>query len=165
MEKILSSRPFIGGQFVDGLSHESLDILDKYSGDLITNVDFCNKQQIDQTLSICDQAFEKYKKFSMADRAEILKEIAVKLEKFQETFAELICVEAGKPIDYARIEVKRSIENLKIASRHAYYNFEETVNFPDQSGLTGHVKKFPIGTVLGISPYNFPLNWRNFVFV
>jgi acyl-CoA reductase-like NAD-dependent aldehyde dehydrogenase len=94
-------------------------------------------------------------------RREILEDVAAALIEQKERFAQLIVAEAGKPIRLARSEVDRAIRTFKTAA-------EETVrlsgeNIPldlteSNEGRWGLVQRFPVGPVLAITPFNFPLN-------
>lgn len=158
MDSILNEKLYIAGSFCEGKSNESFQIIDKYHQDEIASVKACSEEQVYEAIAFSESAFEKYKSFSMKDRSELLFDLAKSLKKHQREFSLLISAEAGKPIDYARVEVERSIDNIEIAARYALNDLGETVNFPNESGLTGLIKRFPIGPVVGISPFNFPLN-------
>ena len=80
------------------------------------------------------------------------------LEK--EKFINLIVSEAGKPIDYARAEIERSMMVLQFAAEEALRLSGEVVPMEYGAGVgkTAFTKRFPIGPILAISPFNFPLN-------
>ncbi|MBT4774984.1 MAG: aldehyde dehydrogenase family protein [Crocinitomicaceae bacterium] len=93
-------------------------------------------------------------------KALILKTIAQALESSKDDLIALLVQEAKKPVKYARIEVKRCIDTFNIASEEAtripreYISLNRSLN----SNKEGYVKRFPLGAIFGITPFNFPLN-------
>ncbi len=72
----------------------------------------------------------------------------------------LIAREAGKPIGYARNEVVRALDNIATGIRETLNFTGETVpmDYLNGKGRTAYTVRVPYGPVLGISPFNFPLN-------
>ena len=93
-------------------------------------------------------------------RSAILKEICTSLAASKGELAQLITEESKKPIKYAMQEVSRSIHTFEIASEEAKRKPQEFFDLDWTKGPAkqGIVKCFPIGPVIGITPFNFPLN-------
>lgn len=75
--------------------------------------------------------------------------------------AELITAESGKPIRWARVEMARGAANFNRAAEEAKRFSGEMVRLDDDpvgTGRVGMVRRFPVGPVLGITPFNFPMN-------
>jgi len=73
----------------------------------------------------------------------------------------LSAMEAGKPIGEARAEVRRTQATFRIASEEAKRIEGEVVPLDASDGATrgfGVVRRFGVGPVLAITPFNFPLN-------
>lgn len=106
-------------------------------------------------------AFAETKKLSSFQRAEILSFISRRLSERREEFGRLITEETGKPIFLSRSEVDRSIFTFSIAAEEAR-RIEGTVLPLDLNagspGRFGIVRRFPLGPVGAITPFNFPLN-------
>jgi acyl-CoA reductase-like NAD-dependent aldehyde dehydrogenase len=93
-------------------------------------------------------------------RKEILEDIAAALIEQKERFAQLIVAEAGKPVRAARIEVERAILTFKTAAEEAIRLGGESIPLDlaeGNEGRWGLVQRFPVGPVLAITPFNFPL--------
>ena len=105
-------------------------------------------------------AFEEIRKLPSYKRAEILGNIGDGIQKRSEEFARSIALEAGKPIIDARGEVERAIGTFQIAAEESKRMLGEYIPL-DISGRsknrTAINKRFPIGPILGISPFNFPV--------
>src|SRR5450756_1966697 len=79
----------------------------------------------------------------------------------REEFARTICQEAGKPIKTSRIEVARAINTFQIAAEESTRIYGEYIpldTLASTSGRWGLVRRFPLGPVFAITPFNFPLN-------
>ena len=87
--------------------------------------------------------------------------IARAIEERQAAFAELLAREAGKPIALARGEVARAISTFEIAAEEATRHprrGDAARHDRDHARLSGSWVRVPAGPVIGISPFNFPLN-------
>ena len=94
-------------------------------------------------------------------RAEALEHVRRRLDEEAETCAELITAESGKPIAWARAEVRRAVSTFRWAAEEARRFGGEVQRLDTDSAAEGRmaiVRRFPRGPVLGISPFNFPLN-------
>jgi glyceraldehyde-3-phosphate dehydrogenase (NADP+) len=90
-----------------------------------------------------------------------LRSIANYISSHKEEFARTMAQEAGKPLKAARTEVERAVFTFTVAA-------EETTRIPGEylsldwqqftSGRWGIVRRFPLGPIAGITPFNFPLN-------
>lgn len=88
-------------------------------------------------------------------------QIADKVKERKDEFAQALCIEAGKPITDANAEIGRAIDTFTAAA-------EESTRIPGEylsldisernAGFQGIVRRFPIGPLSLISPFNFPLN-------
>ena len=106
-------------------------------------------------------AFNETRKLSSFRRAEILRKIARGIAARREEFTRTICREAGKPIRTARIEVDRGIYTFEVAAEEATRIYGEYVpldTLASTEGRWGLMRRFPLGPVFAITPFNFPLN-------
>lgn len=116
---------------------------------------------LEEALSSAISAFEVLKGYPAYRRAEILQKVVDGLKKSEEELARTIALEAGKPIKDARGEARRAVNTFQIALEESKRLGGEILPLdimPGSEGRTGLVRRFPIGPVLGISPFNFPLN-------
>ncbi len=91
----------------------------------------------------------------------MLRRIAENIAERKEEFATTMVQEAGKPIKAARIEVDRAIFTFNIAAEESTRIYGEYLPLDWQEftvGRWGIVKRFPLGPIAGITPFNFPLN-------
>src|SRR6267154_1209372 len=79
----------------------------------------------------------------------------------KEEFARTLAQEAGKPIRAARIEVERAVFTFNVAAEESTRIYGEYIPLDWQeytAGRWGIVRRFPLGPVAGITPFNFPIN-------
>ena len=94
-------------------------------------------------------------------RAEILEKVSAAIADRIEEFAELIALEAGKPIRTARVEAGRGVFVFKVAAEESKRLYGEVVPLdwlPGNERREAIIKRVPLGPVAGITPFNFPLN-------
>lgn len=107
------------------------------------------------------EAFHITRKMSSFQRSSVLRKIADGIRQRREEFARTICQEAGKPIKIARGEVDRGIYTFAVAAEEASRIYGEYIpldTLEATSGRWGLMRRFPLGPVFAITPFNFPLN-------
>ena len=155
---IIQTQNYINGKFV---SHTTkLPVYNKYSQELLAEIPLANAHQIKDAITSNASAFQIMRNYSAGKRAEFLETIYQKLSEKKEAFAELIALEGGKPISYARSEVMRGLDNIKTGIRETYQFSGEIVpiDYLNGQGKTAYTIRKPLGAVLAITPFNFPLN-------
>lgn len=137
------------------------EVRNPYDGGLVGRVPLATAEQREAATAAAVEAFRQTRGFPRFRRAEILRNIADGIDRRRDELAETITKESGKPIQYARGEVHRAIQTFTIASEEAKRIGGEIVPVdiePRGEGYTSLYYRFPIGPILGISPFNFPLN-------
>jgi glyceraldehyde-3-phosphate dehydrogenase (NADP+) len=150
---------YINGKFTEG-NGDRLSVYDKYTGKLIKELNTADEKDIDNVIQSADEAFNETSSLSSGERQRILHDIADGVEKNAQNLAEIICSEAGKPIDYANTELQRAQQTLHLAAEETIRFGGEKLNldYGKAEGRTAYTVNMPVGPVLGITPFNFPLN-------
>ena len=107
------------------------------------------------------RSFEITRRLGGFERQRILRAIAAAIEKDSEGFARLMALEAGKPIKTARLEVDRAVFTFNVAAEEAVRIGGEYLPLDWQAHTAGRwaiVRRFPLGPISAITPFNFPLN-------
>ena len=137
------------------------EIKSPYDQSVVGKVHFAEERQVQEALTAADEAFLETKKLSSHERSIVLEKISSEIERSKEELAKSIVLTAGKTIKSSRIEVERSVNTFKIASEEAKRMEGEIIPL-DLSAQTkerwGFVRRFPIGVIAAITPFNFPLN-------
>jgi glyceraldehyde-3-phosphate dehydrogenase (NADP+) len=124
-------------------------------------VSIASKEDIEEAVSKAVNVFKSARNMPSYKRANILDSIGAELDNRREELAQTLALECGKNINLARGEVGRAYQTFSIASEEAkrlegeYFPLDATLNGESRHAL---VRCFPIGPVLGITPFNFPLN-------
>lgn len=115
---------------------------------------------VEAALVAADKSFSSLKNTSAGERANWLRALAGLVEKNKERLTGLITGEAGKPISYSYTEIDRSVTTLNLAAEECLKSCGEVVqvDLGAGTGKQAYTQNFPVGPVLGISPFNFPLN-------
>lgn len=142
-------------------STETIDIINPYSGKIVRRVFKASKFQISESLNYLNSVFYKFRTSPSYLRADLLEKVAFKISQKKDELSELITLETGKPIRFSRVEIERTIFTFKTGSEEARRIEGEILPLDQIKGFenkTGFVKRFPIGVILGITPWNFPAN-------
>ena len=157
---VATAKPIlIGGQWVQTSSAEP--VRNPYSNDVVAMVCQAEPEHIHQVTNSAKRVSAACAGIPAHARAKALLHIAAGLSTRREMFAATICQEAGKPITDARREVDRAIQTFRLAAEESTRIPGEIIPMdlaPGGEAYSGSVQRFPIGTVLGITPFNFPLN-------
>jgi len=135
--------------------------LDAWSGQANRPIQLCTADEVELALAAAWDARTATAALPPFRRAEILDALAVGVEAHAEQLAQAILHEVGKPITFARGEVARCVITLRFAAGEARRPVGELIALdavPAGVGRTGLVQRFPVGVVVGITPFNFPLN-------
>src|SRR5690606_12573307 len=156
MTKIYKS--FIANRFVE--STQTLDVCDKWTQSVIAKVSLVSDQNLEQCLHKAYACEKRLAHISRGRREAWLRELYKKLDARSDEFTLTLSQEAGKPMAYAKAEVDRSLMTLRLAAEEARRLDGEkvSVDFGAGTGKSAFTERFPVGTVVGISPFNFPLN-------
>ncbi len=154
------SRPFlVHGQWKSG--ERSAPVVDPFTGKLIAQVVQATESDVDEAVASTSGATTTMGQLSGHARYNILQQIAALLYRRRDDFARTITAEAGKPITDAKREVSRAIQTFTVAAEEARRIPGEVVPLDWTPGFDTHLgilRRFPIGPILGITPFNFPLN-------
>ena len=153
-EKFLIKNEFYG-------SDKVIEIKNPFSGKTIKNVYKTNPEHINISLEYLESAFLKYKNIQAYLKAELLQVITNKIKDRKEELAQLITLEMGKPIKMSRLEIDRAVFTFQTGAEEARRINGEVIQIDQLKGAegkTGIVKRFPIGIILAITPWNFPVN-------
>jgi len=153
---------YLGGEW-RGASTESssVDILNPFDNSLVGKVALAHQADLDKAIERAQEGFQKTRKLQSYERHEILSSIASGIRDQKEEFALGLVAEVGKPISAARSEIERSITTFQYAAEEARRLGGDVVPLDITAAGNnryGIVRRFPIGVILGISPFNFPLN-------
>jgi acyl-CoA reductase-like NAD-dependent aldehyde dehydrogenase len=152
------------GFLVDGKWMEDGDVVEvkaPYDGGVVGRVFQGRRQHAEAAIAAAVKAFGTTRRLPAFERQRVLRRVAEGITKRKEEFSRTLCQEAGKPIKAARTEVERAIFTFTVAAEESTRIYGEYLPLDWQeytAGRWGIVKRFPLGPIAGITPFNFPLN-------
>jgi len=147
-----------GKEWTDG---ETLEVRSPWDQGLVGRVTVASRADARQAVHHAVASLRRTRALPRWKRREILEDVAAALIEQKERFAQLIVAEAGKPLRLARGEVDRTVITFKTAAEEAARLGGESLPLDLSEGNEGRwglVQRFPVGPVLAITPFNFPLN-------
>ena len=151
--------PYVAGEFVE--TNEFIDVIEKYTGKVFAHAGAANASLLEKSISAAKNVEITLSQMSSGSKNKILMQIAENLMTEKEHFAEMLAMEAGKPLRYALIEVERAAQTFMTAAEEAKRMHSEILSldwFPHGEKKEAIIKMFPVGSVAGITPFNFPIN-------
>jgi acyl-CoA reductase-like NAD-dependent aldehyde dehydrogenase len=149
----------LDGKWIEG--GDELEIRAPYDGSVVGRVFQGRREHADAAIAAAVKAFGTTRRLPAFERQRVLRRVAENITQRKEEFAHILAQEAGKPIKAARSEVERSIFTFTVAAEESTRIYGEFLPLDLQEftvGRWGIVRRFPLGPVAGITPFNFPLN-------
>jgi acyl-CoA reductase-like NAD-dependent aldehyde dehydrogenase len=152
------------GFYLDGKWVEDGDVVEvraPYDGTVIARVVQGRREHADAAIAAAVKAFGTTRRLPAFERQRVLRQISAGIAERREEFSRTLALEAGKPIKAARQEVERAIFTFNVGAEESTRIYGEFLPLDWQeftAGRWGIVRRFPLGPVAGITPFNFPLN-------
>jgi acyl-CoA reductase-like NAD-dependent aldehyde dehydrogenase len=115
----------------------------------------------EEAIRAATRAFEITRRMGGYERQRVLRAISSGIEEHSDELARMVALEAGKPIKTARTEVDRAVFTFSVAAEEAVRVGGEYLPLDWQASTAGRwgiVRRFPLGPILAITPFNFPIN-------
>jgi 1-pyrroline dehydrogenase len=151
-----SYKCFIGGEWADAASGETMDVINPATGETIAEVPSCGAEDVDRAVEAAKKALPGWLDTTPKERSELLHKLADVLDENAEELAQLESRNVGKPLMASRDEMPFSADNLRFfagAARH----LEGQSAGEYIAGYTSMIRREPLGIVGGICPWNYPL--------
>jgi len=142
-------------------TENKLSVLSPWSGEPVGEVCLAGPGEWEAALAAAQEAAALFRSFSGLERRRLLEKLTEGVGERREELAQTIVAEGGKPVTYARAEMERGVSTLSLAAEEAVRIGGEVLPLdlaPGGKGRWGFTRRFPLGPVLGITPFNFPFN-------
>jgi 1-pyrroline dehydrogenase len=149
-------KAFVGGEWVDSVSGETMDVINPATGEVVAAVPRCSAEDVDRAVAAAAEALPEWLDKTPKDRSELLFALADVLEEHAEELAQLESLNVGKPLMASRDEMPFSTDNLRFFAGAAR-QLEGKSAGEYIAGYTSIVRREPLGIVAGICPWNYPL--------
>jgi acyl-CoA reductase-like NAD-dependent aldehyde dehydrogenase len=146
---------------VPTLGTETLEVTSPWDGRVVGVVSVPTDAQVEQAVADLDAVRLEAQATPAHVRAAALDHISKRIAERAEEYAQVITAENGKPLVWSRGEVSRAVSTFRWAAEEVRRFSGEVQRLDTDANATGRlgiVRRFPRGPVLGIAPFNFPLN-------
>jgi acyl-CoA reductase-like NAD-dependent aldehyde dehydrogenase len=156
----MTVRPYlVNGDWRAGES--SFEVKSPFDESVVAEVGVPTSADVEEAAATAAETFRTSQHLPVHARADALDHISKRLGETVDENAELIAREGGKPLKWAKVEATRAISTFRWASEVIRHGDDELMRLDTEASLgsrVGLLRRFPIGPVLGITPFNFPLN-------
>jgi glyceraldehyde-3-phosphate dehydrogenase (NADP+) len=163
MTTVTGTKPhpiFLAGRWVE--SPDVLEVANPARPDEPAGATYhATPEQYEEAVTAAVAAFGATRHLPAYERGRILREISAGIKARRDELGALIAREAGKPIRDALVEVDRATLTFRLGAEEAERITGELIPLdllPSSKDRVGITRRFPIGPVAAISPFNFPLN-------
>lgn len=152
------------GFFLDGkwlTEGDPIQVLSPHDHSVVGTVYRANAMHVETAIRSSLRAFEATRKMASFERQRVLRSISDEIRVRRDEFARLMALEAGKPVKTALLEVDRAVFTFAVAAEESTRIGGEWLPLDllaSTAGRAGIVRRFALGPILGITPFNFPLN-------
>jgi glyceraldehyde-3-phosphate dehydrogenase (NADP+) len=155
-------RNLLDGQWVRSSSCELIDIFSPVDGSLVGKIQAMTREDVDRAIANTKENMAVWAKMPVYERANILYRAAAILEEHVKEIAAVLVMEIAKDEKSAISEVTRTADFLRYTADVGKSMEGEAIsgeNFPGGSrSKMSYVTRVPLGTILAISPFNYPVN-------
>jgi acyl-CoA reductase-like NAD-dependent aldehyde dehydrogenase len=157
----MTTRPYyVAGEWRTG--EEAFSVKSPYDGSVVADVGVPSDADVEEAVTKAVTAFEQTRLLSINQRAEALMHVSRRIAERVDEFAESIAREGGKPLKWSKVEATRAVATFRWAAEETRSRSGgEFLRLDADAGMEGRaavLRRFPFGPVLGISPFNFPVN-------
>ncbi|MFB3853396.1 MAG: aldehyde dehydrogenase family protein [Vicinamibacterales bacterium] len=150
---------FLAGR--DTASDRALEVLNPYDGGVVGRTSLATQPMFEEAITSAERAAPFMRAMPVFERAAILTRVSQSIRDARDEIGRLIALEAGKPIRDALTEVDRGAMTFQVAAEEARRIAGEVIPLdlaPHGTGRFAVTRRFPLGPVAAISPFNFPFN-------
>jgi aldehyde dehydrogenase (NAD+) len=156
----MSTRPFlVNGDWRTG--EGTFEVRSPFDDSVVDEVGVPTDADVEEAAATAHETFKTSQHLPIHVRSEALDHISKRLSETIDENAKLIAREGGKPLKWATVEATRAVSTFRWASEVIRHGNDEMMRLDTEASLgsrMGLLRRFPIGPVLGITPFNFPLN-------
>lgn len=152
---IFQQHAYINGAWVAATNGATIDVVNPADQGVIATIPALTTAQVGTAITAAEAALTPWKRLSMKQRADILKQWFALIMQHQDDLAEIMTVEQGKPFKEAQGEIAYAASFIEWFAEEGRRMYGETIPAPsaDKRLLT---KREPVGVCVAITPWNFP---------
>jgi acyl-CoA reductase-like NAD-dependent aldehyde dehydrogenase len=156
----MTTKPFyIAGEWRTGQG--TLEVKSPWDGSVVAELGVPTDADVEEAVTAAVETFKESRHLPTYARAEGLMHISRRIADRVDEIAEIVAREGGKPLKWSKVEVGRAVSTFRWAAEETRRFGGEFLPLDTEQSLgsrAGIVRRFPFGPVIGISPFNFPVN-------
>src|SRR6266516_5765641 len=156
----MTVRPFlVNGEWRTG--EGTFEVKSPFDDSVVAEIGVPTEADVEEASATAAETFRESQHLPIHARSEALDHVSKRLGETIGENAELIAREGGKPLKWATVEATRAVSTFRWASEVIRHGDDEMMRLDTEASLgsrMGLLRRFPLGPVLGITPFNFPLN-------
>jgi betaine-aldehyde dehydrogenase len=156
LEQVKSYQQFIGGEWVDAASGETLTVENPANEQTVARVPASGQEDVDRAVTAAATAFESWQKTTPQERMTLLLKLADIVDQNADELARLESSQTGKPLNVAAVDMPAIADNLRFFAGAAR-NLEGKAVGEYVADRTSLIRREPVGVVASIAPWNYPL--------
>ena len=156
LEQVKSYQQFIGGEWVDAASGETLTVENPANEQTVARVPASGQEDVDRAVTAAATAFESWQKTTPQERMTLLLKLAEIVDQNADELARLESSQTGKPLNVAAVDMPAIADNLRFFAGAAR-NLEGKAVGEYVADRTSFIRREPVGVVASIAPWNYPL--------
>jgi succinate-semialdehyde dehydrogenase / glutarate-semialdehyde dehydrogenase len=151
---------WIDNQWTPSSGSERIEVRNPATGALLETVPLGNAEDADRAIRSAATAFKSWRKTSVLERVNLQRRAAALMRTRADELALSLTLELGRPLAAAKTEIERSAELLEVYAEEALRLRDEIL--PSAAGSRTLVVRQPIGVVIAIAPFNYPITLLTF---
>ncbi len=153
---VTQHKNFVGGEWVDAVGGETMDVLNPATGEVIAQVPKGTEKDVERAVEAAKKALPEWLQKTPKDRMELLLALANVIEEHGDELSSLESQNVGKPMAILGDEISMMVDNLRFFAGAAR-TLEGKSAAEYVAGYTSLIRREPLGVVAGITPWNYPL--------
>jgi succinate-semialdehyde dehydrogenase/glutarate-semialdehyde dehydrogenase len=130
------------------------------TGEIVKTFEAHSSEQVEAAIARAHNTFQQWRQTTFSERAELMNRAADLLEQEIDSIAEVMTLEMGKTLKAARAEAGKCVKGMRFYAEHAEGFLADEPVEPSAVGASQSYGHYcPLGVVLAIMPWNFPL-WQ-----
>ena len=133
------------------------------NGETLKTYEAMGAEEIERRLQLAEATFRTYRTSTFAERARLMHRAGDLLDEDQQDIGRVMTTEMGKPVKQARAEAAKCAKSMRWYADHAEELLADeqpaAADVKDSGGSRASVRYRPLGPVLAVMPWNFPL-WQ-----
>ena len=140
---------------------ETFAVKSPYDDAVVAQVSSPTDEDIENAIAAAHAVFDETRQLPVHVRAEALAHISKRISERLDEIAEVVALEGGKPLKWSKVEVGRAANTFRWAAEETRRDGGDLMRLDTEASSgsrVGLMRRFPLGPVMAIAPFNFPVN-------